>query len=49
MALELAREEWNENKAFCAYCQVATLCSLLSVALSMPEMGSAIQTLRGRR
>ena len=48
-ALELAREEWNENKAFCAYCQVATLCSLLSVALSMPEMGSAIQTLRGRR
>ncbi|HZG65643.1 MAG TPA: vitamin K epoxide reductase family protein [Herpetosiphonaceae bacterium] len=48
-ALELAREEWNENKAFCAYCQVATLCSLLSVALSMPEMESAIQTLRGRR
>lgn len=37
LALELAREEWNENKAFCAYCQVATLCSLASVVLALPE------------
>ncbi len=48
-ALELAREEWNENKALCAYCQIATLCSIVSVALAVPEMRSAIQTLRGRR
>jgi len=45
---ELAREEWNENKALCAYCQVATLCSILSVALAVPEMRRAIRTLRGR-
>jgi mannose/fructose/N-acetylgalactosamine-specific phosphotransferase system component IID len=48
-ALELAREEWKENRAFCAYCQVATLCSLASVALAVPEVLSAIRMLRGRR
>src|SRR5215213_6018418 len=31
LALELAREEWKEQKAFCAYCQVATLASIASV------------------
>jgi hypothetical protein len=47
VAVELAREEWNENKAFCAYCQVATLCSLVSVALAAPEALTALGTLRG--
>lgn len=28
VAAELAREEWSENQAFCAYCQIATLCSV---------------------
>lgn len=37
LALELAREEWREQKAFCAYCQAATLASLASVALAAPE------------
>ncbi len=36
-AVELGREEWQENKALCAYCQVATICSLVSVALAAPE------------
>lgn len=47
-ALELAREEWSENKAFCAYCQVATLCSAVSVALSLPEAMTAVQVLLDR-
>ena len=45
---ELAREEWSENKAFCEYCQVATLCSFASLALAMPEVTSAFRTLMGQ-
>ncbi len=48
VAVELGREEWQENKALCAYCQVATLCSLVSVALALPETRRAIRTMRGR-
>lgn len=44
-SLELAREEWSENKAFCAYCQVATACSALSFLLSIPEAMTATQYL----
>ncbi len=47
-AAELAREEWSENKAFCEYCQVATLCSFASLALAAPEVMSAFQTLMGQ-
>lgn len=42
---ELGREEWKENKALCAYCQVATLCSFASVALALPEMWKAVRNL----
>ncbi len=35
--VELGREEWKENKAFCFYCQIATLCSFATLALSIPE------------
>ena len=45
---ELAREEWSENQAFCEYCQLATLCSYLSVALAVPEMLTAINALMGQ-
>ena len=48
LALELAREEWNENKALCEYCQVATLVSIASVALAAPEALRAIRNLRRR-
>jgi uncharacterized membrane protein len=48
-AVELGREEWNENKALCAYCQVATLCSIISVILAIPEMRTAWRALRGSR
>jgi len=49
VALELAREEWNENRAFCAYCQLATLASLASAALAVPEVSGAVGRLLGRR
>jgi uncharacterized membrane protein len=47
--VELAREEWIENKAFCEYCQVATLCSFASLVLAAPEVIAAARTLLGRR
>lgn len=37
VAAELGREEWAENKALCFYCQIATLCSLVSLILAFPE------------
>lgn len=40
-ALQLAREEWAENKKLCSWCQVATLASALTFALTLPEAGRA--------
>lgn len=48
-ALLLAREEWRENKAFCAYCQVATVCSIASFAIAIPEALAAMRHLLGKR
>lgn len=48
-SLELAREEWSENKAFCEYCQVATLCSFASLALAAPEVMTAVRALLGQQ
>lgn len=36
-ALRLAREEWAENKALCSWCQIATLASAATFALTLPE------------
>src|SRR4051812_21076359 len=47
-ALKLAQEEWAENKALCGYCQTATLASLVSVGLALPEAIEAVQHLRDR-
>lgn len=49
VSLELAREEWSENKALCDYCQVATVCSVASLVLAIPEVLTAVRTLLGRR
>lgn len=46
--LKLAREEWAGNRAFCAYCQAATLISLASVALALPEAARGSRRLLGR-
>ena len=41
--LQLAREEWRENRALCSYCQLATVASAVSVALAVPD---AVRALR---
>ena len=38
----LAREEWAENKALCAYCQAANVASMLSLPLVVPEARKAL-------
>lgn len=46
--LRLTREEWAENEALCDYCQAATLASLASAVLALPEAGEALRTIRAR-
>ena len=46
--VKLAREEWQENRAFCAYCQSATPASFASVAFALPEAVRAARGLLGR-
>ena len=47
--LKLGREAWEENKALCMYCQAATLASLASLVLAVPETRKAIRNLLSRR
>jgi uncharacterized membrane protein len=46
--LTLAREEWADNKALCAYCQAASVASLASLPLVLPEARTALRHLLGR-
>lgn len=48
VCLKLAREEWRENRAFCSFCQTATIVSLVSLGLAVPEAVRAAGLL-GRR
>jgi uncharacterized membrane protein len=45
--LFLAKEEWKYNKAFCGYCQSATVASLISFIVAIPEAREAVRNLRG--
>ena len=47
--LKLAREEWQENGALCAYCQTASALSLASAALAVPEGARGLRALLRRR
>ncbi len=47
--LKLGREEWAENRALCDYCQAATLASLASAVLALPEAARALEGLRAPR
>ena len=47
VALKLGREEWQENRALCEDCQVATLASLATLALALPEAVTAARHLLG--
>ena len=42
-AFQLAREEWGENKKLCAYCQLATLASVVSLFYALPETKKALE------
>ncbi|MEZ4728944.1 MAG: vitamin K epoxide reductase family protein [Caldilineaceae bacterium] len=44
--VRLGREEWQENKAFCIYCQTATVATLASALLAMPEVRHALDNMR---
>src|SRR3712207_2768012 len=43
IALKLGQEEWRENHALCGYCQAATIASLISVGVAMPEALRAVR------
>ena len=45
VAVKLGQEEWAENKALCGYCQAATLASIVSVVLAVPEAVRAVRNL----
>lgn len=45
--LKLGVEEYQDNKALCAYCQAATVASIASAALALPEAVRAVNHLLG--
>ena len=47
-AVKLGQEEWAENGALCWYCQSATLASLASVPLVLPEAVKGLRRIFGR-
>lgn len=47
-ALELGREEYAQTKKLCFYCQVATVVSLASVVVALPEARKAWSAWRSR-
>lgn len=50
LCVKLAREEWDENGAFCEYCQAASLASVASVGLALPgALKAASHLLASRR
>lgn len=46
--VKLGKEEWDENKALCFYCQVATVASFASLALALPEALRGLRKLLSR-
>jgi uncharacterized membrane protein len=46
--VKLGMEEWEENKALCAYCQAATLISFATLGLSLFEAAEAARNLERR-
>lgn len=49
-ALRLAQTEYDDKGAFCIYCQTATVTTLLSTLLSLPEAADGLRRLaRGDR
>ncbi|UOG73011.1 vitamin K epoxide reductase family protein [Hymenobacter tibetensis] len=46
--VKLGQEEWKDNKALCFYCQVATVASVASLALAVPEAVKGFKNLLGK-
>lgn len=46
VTVKLAKEEWEDNQALCAYCQTATIASFASAMLSLPEAAEALGILK---
>jgi uncharacterized membrane protein len=46
VAVKLATEEWRDTRALCGYCQTATVASILSFAIALPEAMRAVRHLR---
>ena len=44
-AAQLAQEEWQTNRALCAYCQGASVLTLVVAALTLPEAARAMRSL----
>jgi hypothetical protein len=42
--VRLGREEWRDNQALCSWCQLATLISAATVALTLPEAAKAARS-----
>ena len=47
--LELAREEWSDNKKLCAYCQSASVLSVITLFFAAPEALRAAKSLLGKK
>jgi len=47
-ALKLGQEEWRDNKALCSWCQLATLLTAATFALTLPEAAKAARQLTSR-
>ena len=43
--VRLGQEEWRDNQALCSWCQLATLISAATVALTVPEAAKAVRGL----
>ncbi len=43
--LKLAQEEWADDKALCAYCQAASVTSMVSLVLALPEASRGLHAL----
>ena len=46
-AVKLGFEEWRDTRALCGYCQAATVASILSFAIALPEAVRAVRAIRG--
>jgi hypothetical protein len=47
--VQLGREEWQENKKLCFYCQASTVAATATAVLAIPEAVKALKTIFGKK